>query len=162
MVFLNRLYIAIAITFYFKPAIAIGLTNQVFNFSHIISIFTRRWWLSNWIHPLSVFVSSFLGSSTPLCSLLTFSTPPEPSSMGICGGSPLLQLNVLKTFSDMVFDYNKMIDDPFIRDLVIREFMDRFSLPTVRQTIISLATMVKDIQRFYKKRLNNRRQASSL
>jgi hypothetical protein len=62
----------------------------------------------------------------------------------------------------MVFDYNKMIDDPFIRDLVIREFMDRFSLPTVRQTIISLATMVKDIQRFYKKRLNNRRQANSL
>jgi hypothetical protein len=54
---------------------------------------------------------------------------------------------VLKIFSDMVFDYNKMIDDPFIRDLVIREFMDRFSLPTVKQTIISLARTVKDIQK---------------
>ena len=73
---------------------------------------------------------------------MTFSTSPEPSSLGICYGSPLSShLNVLKIFSEMLFDYNKMIDDPFIRDLVIREFMDRFSLPIVKQTIISLDRM---------------------
>jgi len=52
----------------------------------------------------------------------------------------------------MVFDYNKMIDNPFIKNLIIRKFMDRFSLPTGKQTIISLARMIKDIQRFYKKK----------
>jgi hypothetical protein len=72
---------------------------------------------------------------------MTFSTSPERSSLGICYGSPLSHLNVLKIFSETLFDYNKMIDDPFIRDLVIREFMDRFSLPIVKQTIISLARM---------------------
>jgi hypothetical protein len=83
---------------------------------------------------------------------MTFSTSPQTSSLVICGRSPLLQLTVLKTFSDMVFDYNKMIDNPFIKNLVIREFMDRFSFPTGKQTIISLARIIKDIQRFYKKK----------
>jgi hypothetical protein len=62
----------------------------------------------------------------------------------------------------MVFDYNKMIDNPFIKNLIIREFMDRISLPNGKQRSLSLARMIKDIQRFDKKGSNNRRLISSL
>jgi pimeloyl-ACP methyl ester carboxylesterase len=64
------------------------------------------------------------------------------------------QTNMLKMLSDTVFNYEKIIEDEFIRDLVIKEFIDRLNLLTVRHAIVYVARIVEAMHSYCNERFS--------
>lgn len=81
------------------------------------------------------------------------SAPVDPSALVIADYVATAiypsQINALKILDDIVFNYEKIIEDEFVRDLLIKEFIDRLKLQTIRQVIVYLAGIVEAMQSHY-------------
>jgi pimeloyl-ACP methyl ester carboxylesterase len=64
------------------------------------------------------------------------------------------QTNMIKILGDIVFNYEKIIEDEFIRDLVIKEFIDRLNLQIVRHAIVYVARIVEAMHSYCKERFS--------